>query len=201
MNATDVALQWAKGLEAQDGVAQHVDVKEVKAEIDIDDVDKNDIHDVEDTETEPNTDGHKEVKANPAKEISQEDYDAEVVSGDAGGKTIDATNPDEATGSPKRYVISGFNADTNPAKEEGDSATQCVILMQNGVIPDVGLNGVTAEDLLKVVEEVFVCYQESKFACEENEQVLTHVRAAREAILSRLSRRAEQGTEGTHEGN
>ena len=56
-------MAWANSLEsATDGTAQHVDVKEVKSSIDINDVDKNDVKD-SDTETEPNTDGGDEVKA------------------------------------------------------------------------------------------------------------------------------------------
>ncbi|ARV76902.1 hypothetical protein PHABIO_271 [Pseudomonas phage Phabio] len=203
MNASEVALNWAKGLEEhQDGVAQHVDAKEVKAHIDIDDVDKNDISDVEDTETKNIKDGGDDVKvAAGDKDISVEDFDTTTSSANGGGKEIDALAIDEATGLPRRYVISGFNAANNSALEEGDNATQLAIVLQNGTIPEAGLNGVTAEDLLKVCREIFTCYQESKFACEENAEALEHINGALAAQAKRMERRAKEGTEGTHEGN
>lgn len=202
MNNILAGLQWAKGLESADGVAQVVDVKEVKSHIDIDDVDPADVKDV-DTETKPDTDGGDIVKANTEHDIiSAENVAvATVVSGEDGGKTIVAEAVDPISGAPKRFVISGFNAQTNPAAEPGDNLLSLVILLQNGVIPEVGVNGVTCEDLLKVVEETFVCFQEGKFACEENDEVLQGVRAAQAAIARRLARREAQGTEGTYKGN
>lgn len=189
-------LVWAKGLESTDGAAQEVDVTEVKAQIDIDDVDPDDIRDV-DTETESNTDGGDEVKVKG----SLEEHEAGLVSGNEGGKTVEAFSVDPKSGAPKRFVISGFNGQTNPAAEPGDNLLSCVILLQNGIIPEVGVNGVTCEDLLKVVEEVFVCFQEGQFACEENDEVLQGVRLAQSAIAKRLARRDAQGTEGTYQGN
>lgn len=201
MNATEKALNWATGLESQDGVAHEVDVKEVKTSIDIDDVDKNDIDDVKDTETEPNTDGGDEVKVNESKDISQEEYDVVVTSENGGHKDIDAFAIDEATGFPRRYVIRGFNAANNKALEPGDNVNQLAIVLQNGAIPDVGVNGVTAEDLLRVAREIFMCYQESKFACEENAMALAGIETALAAQAQRMARRVQEGTEGTHVGN
>lgn len=202
MSLTDT-LKWAASLESeQDGTAQHVDAKEAKSSIDIDDVDPKDITDV-DTETKTITDGGDEVGASTNHDLvgSIEEHETAIASGDAGGKTIEAFGVDAKSNAPKRFVISGFNAQTNPAAEAGDNLNACVILLQNGVIPEVGLNGVTAEDLLKVVEEIYVCFQEGQFACSENEEVLQHVRAAQGAIAKRLNRRKDEGTEGTYEGN
>lgn len=198
-------LIWAKGIEAEtisDGVAREVDVKEVKSHIDIDDVDPADVKDV-DTETKNQGDGGDEVNVETNHDIvgSVEEFEASLVSGNDGGKIIEAFNVDSKSNAPKRFVISGYNAQTNPAAEPGDNLLATVILMQNGVIPEVGLNGVTAEDLLKVVEELYVCFQEGQFACEENDEVLMHVRGALGAIAKRLTRRNEQGTEGTYSGN
>lgn len=196
------SLNWAKGIESE-GTAQVVDVKEAKAHVDVKDVEPNDLKDVRDTETEPNTDGGDLVEAETNHDIvgSVEDYEAGVISGEAGGKVIEAFAVEPKSNTPKRFVISGYNAQTNPAAEAGDNLLSTVILMQNGIIPDVGLNGVTAEDLLKVIEETFVCFQEGQFACEENDQVLVHIRGALAAIASRLNRREDQGTEGTYQGN
>lgn len=200
MNARERALQWATGLEAeQDGVARTVDVNHVEVEVDIDDVDKNDIKDA-DTETENVKDGGDDVSVKTG-DVSKEDFDATTSSQEDGAKTIDATFIEPVTGCNKRFVITGFDATNNPAKEPGDNLTQCVILLQCGTIPEVGLNGVTAEDLMKVVREVFVEYQESKFACEENAEALTHIEAALAAMSRRTNRRKDEGVEGTHEGN
>lgn len=201
MNATERALKWKASLESEsDGVAREVDVTNVKVEVDIDDVDKNDIHDVEDTETENVVDGGELVGVKEG-DISKEDFDTVTSSADGAGKTIDVTFTDEATNLPRRFVISGFDCTGNAAKEDGDNPTQCVILLQNGTIPENGLNGVTAEDLMKVCEEVFTCYQESQFACEENEEALGHIRSALAAMAKRTNRRIEDGVEGTHVGN
>lgn len=195
-------LTWAKGLESQDGAAQVVDVNAVKSHIDVDDVEQN-VGDVSESEPDAIGDGGDHVKAETNHDIiSAETIEvASAISGQEGGKVIIAEAVDPISGAPKRFVISGFNAQTNPAAEPGDNLLSLVILLQNGIIPEVGVNGVTCEDLLKVVEEVFTCFQEGKFACEENDQVLQGVRMAQAAIAQRLARREAQGTEGTYQGN
>jgi hypothetical protein len=198
-------LQWANSLENEDGTAQYTDAKEAKASIDIDDVDPENIRDGEvDAQAQAEfMDSTKNVTSDTTHDIvgSVEDHEVALASGDAGGKVIEAFGIDPMSNAAKRFVISGFNAQTNPAAEAGDNLNACVILLQNGVIPEVGLNGVTAEDLLKVVEEIYLGFQEGKFACQENEEVLQHVRAAQGALQKRLGRRAAEGTEGTYEGN
>lgn len=198
-------LKWAASLESQDGTAQFTDAKKATSKITMDDVDPEDISagEVKDTETEPLVDGKDEVHANTSHDIvgSIESHEGAIASGDSGGKVIESFGVDPQSNAPKRFVISGFDAQTNAATEAGDNLVACVILLQNGVIPEVGVNGVTAEDLLKVVEEIYVCFQEGKFACQENEEVLQHVRAAQGALQKRLQRRASEGTEGTYEGN
>lgn len=200
-------LTWAKGLESvSDGVAREVDVKEVKSKIDIDDVDPEHIRngEVDAQKKEEFMNADKNIDVETSHDIVdglESHHEASIVSGDEGGKVIEAMNVDVKSNAPKRFVISGFNAQTNPAAEPGDNLLSCVILLQNGVIPEVGVNGITAEDLLKVVEEVYVCFQEGQFACEENDEVLQGVRAAQAAIARRLARRDAQGTEGTYQGN
>lgn len=196
-------MNWANSQESHpDGTAQVVDATNVKSSIDVDDVDQN-VGDVSESEPDTIGDGGEHVDVDTTHDIvgSVEDHEASIASGDTGGKVIESFGVDPMSNAPKRFVISGFNAQTNPAAEAGDNLTACVILLQNGVIPDVGLNGVTAEDLLKVVEEVYMCFQEGRFACQENEEVLQHVRAAQGAISKRLNRRKDEGTEGTLTGN
>lgn len=198
-------LEWARGLEEHktDGTAQVVDVTNVKAEGDLKDVDSTDwSHDAAKTEIDPDA----TVKADTTKDTSSNeelDIPLEVVPQPAmaSAVTIDASGENPETGGYKRFELSGFDATGNPALQTGDNPTSCVILMQNGVLPEAGLNGVTAEDLIAVVQELYRGYQAGQFACEENEKVLFHMNAARVAIQSRLNRRAAQGTEGTYQGN
>jgi hypothetical protein len=133
-----------------------------------------------------------------------EEFDAVQGNDSTRAKTFDAMYPDAASGSPKRIVISGFDATDNPAREEQDAdsiATQLVIVLQNGAVPEVGLNGVTLEDLAKVQEIVLEGFQEGRFACAENEKMLFHVRAILALSKARTARRQAEGTEGTHQGN
>lgn len=198
-------LSWAKGLESTDGVAHPVDVTNVKSSIDMDDVDPENVRDgeVDAQKKEEFMDADKNVDVETTRDIiSAENVEvASAISGQEGGKVIVAEAVDPVSGAPKRFVISGFNAQTNPAAEPGDNLLSLVILLQNGVIPEVGVNGVTCEDLLKVVEETFTCFQEGKFACDENNEVLQGVRMAQAAITKRLARREAQGTEGSYKGN
>ncbi len=190
-------LDWALSVESQDGVAQQVDASNVESETEVKDLDQGNL-DVDNANAESQPD---DVKASTTVDISVEQLEDGQVSGSSGGKTIDAYGVDELSGAPKRIVISGFDASTNKAAEPGDNKLELVILLQNGVIPEVGINGVTVEDLLTASIIVFEGFQSGKFACEENAKALFHMNAARELIRARLERRQAQGTEGTYEGN
>lgn len=64
-----------------------------------------------------------------------------------------------------------------------------------------GANGAFVETILKVVEGRINFYQEAcdgRFACDENEEALHHIRQALKALDSRTQRRESEGTEGTH---
>lgn len=113
--------------------------------------------------------------------------------------TFEAGPVNEENGSASRYVLSGFNAESNPVAVDSDNKNELVILFQNGVLPEVGVNGVTPELLLDVLIHKFEGFQSGKFACEENEKALAGMRAAKEAIQSRLANRQARGVEGTHE--
>ncbi|BBI55717.1 hypothetical protein [Pseudomonas aeruginosa] len=120
---------------------------------------------------------------------------------DENGLNIEASGIDQKSGATKRYVVTGYNAQTNPAAMPGDNLTECVILMQNGLVPEVGVNGLTADCLIKIVKDLFEGYQAGPFACEENQVVINSMDRALSAIHQRFVRRKEQGTEGTYSGN
>lgn len=68
---------------------------------------------------------------------------------------------------------------------------------QHGPILESGVNGVTNEALLLVVQDRLRCFQMGKFACKENEIALTAVDAALAALESRTAARRARKVEGT----
>ena len=74
------------------------------------------------------------------------------------------------------------------------------IVWQNGPLNGPGghRNGAFVEDLLVAVIDRIGFYQETRFACEENEEALDRLYAAQSALKRRTARRIAEGTEGTH---
>ena len=104
------------------------------------------------------------------------------------------------------YDITGFNTETNPS--DGDATTpdgyrashsRTRIIFQNGPIKEAGVNGITQEVLLAIIEDRLVGFQSGPYACAENAIALELVRKAQEILQSRTVRRVEQGVEGTHQ--
>lgn len=112
---------------------------------------------------------------------------------------IKAGPTNEVTCAAHRYVIRGFHATTNPDRAEDDPEDSCVLLFQNGVVPEVGVNGITPEALLLVIRDRFLGFQSGKFACPENAEVLRGIDIALKGIESRTNERSDRGVEGTHE--
>jgi len=69
---------------------------------------------------------------------------------------------------------------------------------QQGPVGDAGLNGITNEALLAVVEDRLVGFQSGLFACKENMGALKHVRTALMCLKERTEARMDRGVEGTH---
>lgn len=70
------------------------------------------------------------------------------------------------------------------------------IYFQNGPIAENGVNGVTQEVLLAVVEDRLTCFQKGPFACTENADALSHVRLAMQILQNRTRERMSRGVEG-----
>lgn len=70
---------------------------------------------------------------------------------------------------------------------------------QNGPIKEVGTNGITHEVLLAIIIDRLEGFQRGEWACEENAQVLGHLREALAILEVRTKLRDERGVEGTHE--
>lgn len=60
-------------------------------------------------------------------------------------------------------------------------------------------NGAFVEDLIAVVIDRLAYYQRSKFACNDNQRALEHLRAAAGALAARTVDREERAVEGTHQ--
>lgn len=74
--------------------------------------------------------------------------------------------------------------------------TILIVKVQNGTVPNMGVNGVSIEDLL------FVCVQELEkhaagpFQCKETSEALAHSHQALGWLISRTRNRIARGVEG-----
>src|SRR5882672_2353512 len=87
-----------------------------------------------------------------------------------------------ASGANHRYELTGFDTEANPSKTDpkgfASSFSKQVILFQNGPIPTKGVNGVTHEVLLAIVQDRLEAFQAGPFAGEENGKALAAVKEA-----------------------
>lgn len=74
----------------------------------------------------------------------------------------------------------------DPEDRTGLSDSKIVISFQNGPILEEGVNGISGEALLAIVEDRLKCFQEGPYKSRENALALTRERMAR-------------GVEGTHQ--
>lgn len=111
--------------------------------------------------------------------------------------TITAIDQPGSGGANHRYAITGFDPANNPA--EGCIVGPGVeLLFQNGPINEVGVNGITHEALLAILEDRLVGFQSGKFANDYNARALEHVRAAQAVLQERTKERMSRQVEGTH---
>lgn len=62
-------------------------------------------------------------------------------------------------------------------------------------------NGTFIEDIIAAASDRLEFYQRSKFACQENADVIDHLQSALAILNGRTARREKQQVEGTHQGN
>ena len=72
-----------------------------------------------------------------------------------------------------------------------------VVSFQNGPIGEAGINGVTHEALLAILEDRLVGFQNGPYACEANCTALYYIREAMQSLRIRTTSRVAQGIEGT----
>jgi len=73
----------------------------------------------------------------------------------------------------------------------------CIISFQNGPIAKAGVNGITQEALLAIVEDRLLGFQSGPYACRDNAIALTHIQEAMMWLQKRTRERVARGVEGT----
>lgn len=87
---------------------------------------------------------------------------------------------------------------TEPRGADTPPSVMLPVRFQNGTLPEVGVNGVTNEALLAVVEDRLKGFQSGPFACRENAVALTKIQEALMWLHKRTMDRLQRGVEGTH---
>ena len=88
---------------------------------------------------------------------------------------------------------------TEPRKAEDPPAVMCPIRFQNGPIQEAGVNGISNEALLAIVEDRLLGFQSGQYACRENAIALTKIQEAMMWLQKRTRDRMARGVEGTSE--
>jgi len=68
---------------------------------------------------------------------------------------------------------------------------------QEGPVKENGVNGVMNEDLLVMVLTRLNGFQNTKFACKENADAITHIEDALKVLRERTNKRVARNVEGT----
>lgn len=73
------------------------------------------------------------------------------------------------------------------------------ITFQNGPVQEFGVNGVSNESLLAIVEDRLLGFQSGPFACRENAVALTKLQECMMWLQKRTRDRVARGVEGTNQ--
>jgi len=87
-------------------------------------------------------------------------------------------------------------------KNEEDATADvelCNIQFQNGPVGEFGVNGISNEALLAIVEDRLLGFQSGQFACRENAIALTKIQEAMMWLQKRTLDRIRRGVEGTNQ--
>ena len=94
----------------------------------------------------------------------------------------------------RRYVVyhpnDAYNQDLN-------AAVRCEVIFQNGPILEAGVNGVSNEALLAIVEDRLRGFQSGPYSCRENSLALTQLQEAIHWLHHRTRERVARNVEGT----
>lgn len=84
-----------------------------------------------------------------------------------------------------------------PRTADTPPAVTLPVRFQNGPIAEAGVNGVSNEALLAIVEDRLKGFQSGPYACRENAIALTKLQEAMMWLKSRTEQRVARGVEGT----
>jgi hypothetical protein len=85
-----------------------------------------------------------------------------------------------------------------PAADGSDYySDEQTIQFQNGPIAEAGVNGISQEALLAIIQDRLECFQAGQYSCPENAEALSHVRLALHWLQKRTIERTARGVEGT----
>lgn len=99
-----------------------------------------------------------------------------------------------AGGACHKYVMFVPNDEFN---QELNSSLNQYITFQNGPIAEAGVNGISNEALLAIVEDRMVGFQSGQYSCRENAIALTKIQEAMMWLQKRTRDRIARGVEGT----
>ena len=89
--------------------------------------------------------------------------------------------------------------ETTPQKTSQLANAACDIRFQDGPIDEFGVNGISNEALLAIVEHRLQGFQSGDFACRENAVALTKLQECMMWLHKRTRDRMQRGVEGTNE--
>lgn len=92
-----------------------------------------------------------------------------------------------------KYSIHDYVAGGN-----GPCQVNCYINFQDGPILESGVNGISNEALLAIVEDRLLGFQSGEYSCRENAIALTHIQEAMMWLQKRTRDRMARGVEGTN---
>lgn len=101
-----------------------------------------------------------------------------------------------AGGANHRYIVFVPNDEFN---QELNSCMNQEVSFQNGPIQESGINGISNEALLAIVEDRLLGFQSGQYACRENALALTKLQEAMMWLRKRTRDRVARGVEGTRE--
>lgn len=87
----------------------------------------------------------------------------------------------------------------NPGTDAGGVNHMTNIQFQKGPVKEAGINGISNEALLAIVEDRLKGFQSGQYACRENALALTHLQESMHWLHHRTRERVQRGVEGTNQ--
>ncbi len=111
---------------------------------------------------------------------------------------IDVLDEPGHGGACHRYLITDAFGH-QPEGEPQSGRVNCLIEFQDGPINEVGINGISNESLLAIVEHRLLGFQSGPYSCRENAIALTKIQEAMHWLQHRTNDRLNRNVEGTSE--